>query len=190
MSDLWNTTGQRIYDCRIKLGLSQEQLSEKIEEITGRPLKRQTVSGWENGRPIKKLEQLRALCDIFQCDMAYLLCECKTKRVIAQSVSDALGISDTAVNNLVTAARSENPYIRILSAMLENENLLLQIARCVNADYGTISTYVKIPDPLHNKTNSILISPELIKQSELMVLYNGLVNFIIEMQKNMSTNDT
>lgn len=183
MSDSWNITGERIYNCRIKLGLSQEQLSEKIEEITGRSLKRQTVSGWENGRPIKKLEQLRALCDIFKCDMAYLLCECKTKRVIAQSVSNALGLSDTAVNNLVTAARSENPYIRILSAMLENENLLSQIARCVNADYGAVSTYVDLPDPLHNKINSIHISPELIKQSELMILYNGLVNFINEVQE-------
>ena len=73
--------------------------------------------------------------------------------------------------------------------MLENENLLSQMACCVNADYRAVSTFVEIPDAVHNTTNSIFISPKLIKQSELMALYNQLVNFVHEMQENKSIED-
>ena len=69
----WHIIGERIRKNRKEKGLSQEQLAEYLEQITTSPTKRQTVAGWENGKPVKKIEQLTALCEIFDCDMAYVL---------------------------------------------------------------------------------------------------------------------
>ena len=143
-----------IYRIRInrkEKGLSQEQLSEYLEQITTNPIKRQTVAGWENGKPIKKIEQLTALCEIFDCDMAYLLCECDSKRIVSQQVAPVLGLSEKALDNLITANKNQNPYVRILSALLEDESILQYISKCTTADYGHISTHVEIPDPFSPK---------------------------------------
>lgn len=180
----WHIIGERIRENRKEKGLSQEQLAEYLEQITTNPTKRQTVAGWENGKPIKKIEQLTALCEIFECDIAYLLCECDSKRIVSQQVAPALGLSEKALDNLITANKKQNPYVCILSALLEDESILQYISKCTTADYGHISTYVEIPDPFSPKgTQPILISPQDIRTGDKMQLYNTICNFIDEQRR-------
>lgn len=180
----WYIIGDRIRKNRKEKGLSQEQLAEYLEQITTNPIKRQTVAGWENGKPIKKIEQLTALCEIFDCDMAYLLCECDSKRIVSQQVAPVLGLSEKALDNLITANKNQNPYVRILSALLEDESILQYISKCTTADYGHISTHIEIPDPFSPKrTHPVLISPQDICTGDKMQLYNILCNFVDEQRR-------
>ncbi|MCD8362340.1 MAG: helix-turn-helix domain-containing protein [Lachnospiraceae bacterium] len=106
----WHIIGERIRNCRKEKGLTQEGLAEEISKKIRRPsdrqLKRQTVAGWENGKPVAKLEELTALCNIFNCEMGYLLCEDgythKTRSAI--DIETETGLSSLAVDNLVIAA--------------------------------------------------------------------------------------
>lgn len=180
----WHIIGDRIRQNRKEKGLSQEQLSECLERITEKPTKRQTVAGWENGKPIKKIEQLTALCEIFDCDMAYLLCECDSRRIVSQQVAPALGLSEKALDNLITANKNQNPYVRLLSTLLEDESILQYISKCTTADYGHISTHIEIPDSFSPKrTQPVLISPQDIRTGDKMQLYNILCNFIDEQRR-------
>lgn len=179
MLNSWHLTGERIRLCRNEKGLTQEALSEAIENITGVPIKRQTIAKWENGTPVKKIEQLTALCEIFDCDTAYLLGECDSKRIISQAIAPALGISEKALDNLITAHNQEDPYIEILSKLLENETILQYITKCTTEDYGEISTFIDIPSIFSkNNKNSVFINPSVLGKSELMILYGMLCKFI------------
>lgn len=184
MSYSWHIIGERIRKNRKEKGLSQEQLAEYLEQITTSPTKRQTVAGWENGKPVKKIEQLTALCEIFDCDMAYLLCECDSRRIVSQQVAPALGLSEKALDNLITANKNHNPYVHILSELLEDESILNYISSCTTADYGHISTIVKIPDPFAPKgTQSTIITPRDIRTGDKMQLYRIICNFVDEQRR-------
>ena len=175
----WHIIGERIRQNRKNKGFSQEHLAEQLEQITSIPIKRQTVAGWENGKPIKKIEQLTALCKIFDCDMAYLLCECDTKRVLSQQLSPALGISEKALDNLIAAHKNGNPYVNILSTLLEDESLLQYISKCSSADYGRISATIDIQNPFApQKKQAVLISPHNVYLAERMMVYNEICEFI------------
>lgn len=182
----WHIIGDRIRNCRKEKHLTQDSLADSLGQITGSTIKRQTVAKWENGTPVKKIEQLTALCEIFDCDMAYLLCECNSKRVVSQQVAPALGLSEKALDNLITANKNNNPYTKVLSSLLENERILLYISKCITADYGHISTYTSIPDPFSPKgTQPVLISPQDIRTGDKMQLYHLLCNFVDEERKKL-----
>lgn len=133
---------------------------------------------------IKKIEQLTALREIFDYDMAFLLCECDSKRIVSRQVAPAVGLSIKALDNLITANKNKNPYVRILTALLEDESILQYISKCTTADYGHISTHVKIPNPFSpNGTQPILISPKDICSGDKMQLYNIIYDFIDEQRK-------
>jgi len=58
---------QKILQLRKKLGLSQEELAEKIG------VSRQSISKWETGESIPELERLIGLSEIFNVTTDYLL---------------------------------------------------------------------------------------------------------------------
>ncbi len=75
--------GEKIKDCRMKAGLSQEQLAEKLH------VSRQAVTKWENGRGIPDIANLIALSDEFDMSLDELLKEDGTvkKKIISDSDS-------------------------------------------------------------------------------------------------------
>lgn len=173
-------TGKRIKLERINLNnISQEKLGEKIGEKTGQSIKRQTISSWEKGESFPDLKNLVALSQIFNCDISYLLGDIEERHVMNTKITTEYGLSEQAADNLITAYRNKNPYIDILSALLEDESILQHISKCTTADYGHIATFVEIPDPFAPKGISpSLISPADIRKCDMMQLYNTLCKFI------------
>ena len=58
---------ENLRELRKQLGLSQEELAEKLE------VSRQAVSKWENGSAYPEVDKLLLLCDIFHCKIDDLL---------------------------------------------------------------------------------------------------------------------
>lgn len=75
--------GEKIKDCRMKAGLSQEQLAEKLH------VSRQAVTKWENGRGIPDIANLIALSEEFDMSLDELLKEDGEvkKKIISDSAS-------------------------------------------------------------------------------------------------------
>lgn len=130
MSYSWDIIGKRIETERKQKGITQEELAEKVGNITGHnALKRQTVAGWENGTPIKKIEQLTALCEVFECDISYLLCEYDCKRVASVEISKITGLSEMAIDTLIWYQHNKEPknFSDIINALIMSPDLLESI---------------------------------------------------------------
>lgn len=61
------TTGQKISECRKKLGLSQEALGEKMG------VSRQAISKWESDSALPEIEKLIGLSKLFEVNVGWLL---------------------------------------------------------------------------------------------------------------------
>ena len=87
----WKKIGERIKHEREKLSFSQEELGEKVF------VSRQLLSKWEKEKACPTLENLTALCNIFDCEIGYLLCEynCKTRE--ATDIQSETGLSEKAI---------------------------------------------------------------------------------------------
>lgn len=59
--------GENLQYCRSEIGLTQEQLAERLE------VSRQSVSKWESDASFPEMEKLLTLCDLFRCDLDTLL---------------------------------------------------------------------------------------------------------------------
>lgn len=111
-----NITGERIFIERTKLGLSQDELAKKvtaaltsnISDESGKNISRQKIGRWEIGEPVKKLDELQALAKVFDCEIGYLLGEypCKTKE--NTDICKETGLSETVVNLLKYAHKTES----------------------------------------------------------------------------------
>ena len=184
MSYSWDKIGMRIkIERTIEMRISQTELAEKIADITGAETKYTTVAGWEKGKPIKKVEQLTALCTIFQCDMAYLLCESDCKRVMQSKAMDITGLSAAAISKLITARRSEMNTGKIVSAIIENDVLMSLLSHYVTSDYGNVSELVRINDAINGKSHDIIVRPDMIRRSEETQIFNEL-HILIEKLRN------
>ncbi len=176
----WHIIGNRIRENRKEKGLSQERLAEYLEQITTSSTKRQTVAGWENGKPIKKLEQLTALCEIFDCDMSYLLCECNTKHIKTQEIGSATGLSDKAIDTLISLRKIDSRLSDTISRIIENKDLLYQIHDCCTAEYNNADFETSYEDFFSDQKRKAIMSPQKMEQLNLMMLYNSLRDFVNE----------
>lgn len=174
----WHIIGDRIRKNRKEKELSQEQLAEYLEQITTNPIKRQTIARWENGNPIKKIEQLTALCEIFDCDMSYLLCECDTKHIRTQDISSSTGLSEKAIDTLISLRKIESQLPDTISRIIENKNLLYQIHDRCSADYSNSDFETSYNELFSSTKRKVILSPEKLEQVNLMMLYNSLRDFV------------
>ena len=98
----WVIIGQRIKQERERIGLSQQDLADRL---AGEPYfatgVRQTISDWEKGKKKEiPLHTLVCLCNIFDCDMGYLLGEydCHTRPVT--DIHAYTGLSEESIETL------------------------------------------------------------------------------------------
>ena len=89
--------GKRIRYERKTLGLSQERFSEELDR------ERALIGRWERGERLPSLEDLINMCELFNCEVGYLLCEegyeNKTRKVT--DICNSTGLSEESVNLLI-----------------------------------------------------------------------------------------
>lgn len=95
----WKNIGSRIKNEREKKGMSQSNFAEYCGlQRTSRG----TVGEWEKGKRLPDLEALLKMCELFECELGYILCEegyeCKTR---AQTdIQEKTGLTAEAVSSL------------------------------------------------------------------------------------------
>jgi transcriptional regulator with XRE-family HTH domain len=87
----WKKIGQRIKEERKKIKLSQQELAD-----------RKTIANWENGITKPQLEDMISLCNLFQCELGYLLAEpdynCKSQGT--SYIQEVTGLSEESIDSL------------------------------------------------------------------------------------------
>lgn len=147
--------GQRIKEERENLGFSQGELAEACNLSMN---SRQTIAKWESGKQLPPTNDLLKLCELFKCELGYLLCEADYakgyKSRTATELYEKTGLSEPAVENLCIAAdglmsgpidkrlanaRHDNlrsleigrfAKIRLLELLLENSDIWERMAVC------------------------------------------------------------
>lgn len=77
---------KRLKDARVKAGLTQEQVAEKVM------VSRQTISNWENGKSLPDIISIMKLSDLYQISLDELLKgDTKMKEKIEKDVKVAKG---------------------------------------------------------------------------------------------------
>ena len=61
---------------------------------------RQTVAKWERGDDMPPLEKCLKLCNLFECELGYLLCEYDCKTRTATDIQGITGLSEQAIEFL------------------------------------------------------------------------------------------
>lgn len=89
--------GNNIRKERVRLGLSQKQLGEEIY-VSGKQ-----ISNYENGKTAPPFDKLLDLCDIFGCELGYLLGESAYVEgtTFETQISNQTGLSKKAINNII-----------------------------------------------------------------------------------------
>lgn len=128
--------GQRIKGLRKERGWSQDQLIDVLQDKV--PIGRNTLSSIENGNAKHfELSLLTALCEVFDCEMGYILCEynnCKTRDF--QFIHDTTGLSEPAIKRLAsfdTKTIDGSAKAALISSMLEDEQFLTEAANILYA---------------------------------------------------------
>lgn len=79
--------------------MGKEYNQDKMAELLG--LKhRQSYANVENGEIVPSFEQLCKLCNIFECDIGYLMGEYSTKTHIAADIQEVTGLSEKSIETL------------------------------------------------------------------------------------------
>lgn len=94
--------GERIQTERDKLGITQEELGEKITKILNGEggVAQPTISGWETGKQIPPINQILALSKIFGCDCGYILCDYDQRTHDSREICASTGLSEHSINYL------------------------------------------------------------------------------------------
>ncbi len=135
--------GERIRKERIAYMKKQNRKSKSQEEFietanlchikdnkeTEKKLDRDTLSRWESGLSFPSLYWLDRLCDIFDCDLGYLLGEYPEKHRITAEVCEVTGLSEECVEELIKDKKrikanygAKGVLSQLLSAIGENRN--------------------------------------------------------------------
>lgn len=96
----FSDVGNRIRKLRIKKKWNQETFIEKLNDKNLR-ISRNTISAVENGEGSKfTLDFLLACCELFNCDMGFLLGEHECKTMEVQSIHDYTGLKESTIYQL------------------------------------------------------------------------------------------
>lgn len=117
--------GSRIRDLREAKGITQEELADKIKEITGEKLGRSAVKNWEIGHRAINSTHISALCDCLDVTSDEILKGIKpeNKDIVAYS-----GLTEKALEVL---HNSKAEVLDIISVLLENGQLV-RLAKHLN----------------------------------------------------------
>lgn len=140
--------GERIKKERKRASLTQEELLEKVY------LSKSSVASlraWERGERLPDTDTLARMCEVFDCDFGYLICDYDERDYSTHKICEATGLSESAVNILVREnERSKReraagwvnlPYqqeIEAASKLIENHNVLFYVYQYIYGNYDAI----------------------------------------------------
>ena len=111
---------------------------------------RQLIAAWESGADVPSLANALKLCELFNCELGYLLCEpnyrCKTGRTT--DVQEETGLSSTAVEVLCSLKERASSSVVVVN-MLETLNLLLENSDERKAEFEIVPLLEYISAYLH-----------------------------------------
>lgn len=114
--------GERISKERSKIGKSMEEIAVMVGTT------RQSISKWEKGQGSPGIYDFLKLCDIFNCELGYLLCEegytCKTRK--ATDIQAAIGLSEDSIISLTEIAENQKysaVILKFLNDLLDYSEL-------------------------------------------------------------------
>lgn len=109
--------GRRIKEERDKIKKSQAELGEYIG------VTRQTIAKWEHGEDIPQLSDLLRLCNLFKCDLGYMLCEYDCKTRTATDIQAETGLSEEAIYRISASTSGNGIRMYTRSRELERKAL-------------------------------------------------------------------
>lgn len=186
MSLNWHKIGNRIEEERKKMPLpiwktgkgkagfvTQSELGAMICQEMGivyTDTYRKKVMAWENGKPIKDMEDMSALCKIFHCDINYLLCKMDTRHYADMADVEKYGLTEDALSTLREMCDNGHGFeLATISAMIQDRQLVESIT-----DLWLSAREVLFHHPLENLVS---FQSHERKQKEFE-LYRNLVDFI------------
>lgn len=173
--------GNIIYRERTKLKISQSELGQKIG-VVGKQ-----ISNYEKGKLIPPMDVMLKLCDIFDCEMGYLLGEKdylnKTKSKTA--IINLTGLTEESINTICKITGKDNSclafgyesstYKKILNSFITSSQFLGFIECLYDLEYLT-SKSEHVFDDIKNQIGED-------RFNEAMDLYNSRFNVECDNEK-------
>lgn len=109
----YDVIGVRLRSLRKEWGYSLERVAEACDVQ-----QYQTVSKWESANTIPSMKQLLKLCNLYGCDIGYLLGEhdCKTRK--ATDIQEETGLSEDAIEILKKLSINSPSTVAALSKII------------------------------------------------------------------------
>lgn len=200
MSYSWDKIGKRIKEERKKMPsklpktgkrkagyVTQQELAEMICKEMGledTDTYRKKVGKWEAGKPVDQKELL-ILCDIFRCDIHYLLCETDTRYYTDMKDVEKYGLTPEALSTLREMAIDgwQGFKLDMISALIQNRYLIDSLTDL------WLSTHAKaLAEQFYSNNKAFLDSPPEweefahfdsgVRKQKEFELYRTLVDFI------------
>jgi len=193
MSYSWDKIGKRIREERKKMPsklpktgkrkagyVTQQELAEMICEqmgIVDTGKYRRDVIKWEAGKPVDQ-KDLLILCDIFRCDIHYLLCETDTRYYVDTPDVEKYGLTAEALSTLYEMAHEGHGFeLATISAMIQNRKLIESITELWLSAHEAL--FYKNSPSLHEVFPEGLAGYRSAERTQKeFELYRNLVNFI------------
>lgn len=163
--------GQQIKKEREKIGMSQGKLALYLN------IGRNRIIDIEKGRGTFKylnLDKVILLCDLFHCELGYLLGEeeYKNKTKIKTTVSRYLGLSSDAIDRIRRIRRTDEKQISILSRIIESKKFIDFLNSISTYDYYYSEQNHQIDIIMHSYIKFIINDPD-----------DKLTNYLLEEMK-------
>lgn len=179
--DLWEKVGKKIKANRKLYKFTQEGLADEVTKRSGYLITRQQIGRWEKGTPIVHLENLTALCEIFDCSVAYLLCDYNAKMLKMENITEETGLTPEAVDNLIMGKNFGWPDI--ISALAGNDALLNAISLYIYTNDNEFNAY---NHKLHDDNFMLYkLSDAELEKLRLDILYDAFRDFIKDLKTKL-----
>ncbi len=131
--------GKRIANEREAMQETQDGLAKLLGRSNRIP-----ISRWENGKAAPPLEDLMKLCEIFECDIGYMMGEYEEKHRDTAEAVENTGLSEEAIDVLI----EENKRVKAFQAIRPHERPRSQFLKLVSLivadDENIISESMKL----------------------------------------------
>lgn len=169
--------GEKIKELRKHQHLTQRTFADKMG------ISLDTVKNWEQGYNYPSVDLIVEIADYFKCDFDYLLGEQSTPNKIYKHFSEETQLSLNAVEALMLQDQNGNYYGELVSALLENEELLSQLLLCCQMDYSQVPNYDHHIFLAGKENIHSFCRPDYVKRSNEMRLYDCMCKFIAQQRK-------